>query len=124
MNPLEQKLKALDAFKDWSNYLLVTTLAAVGWVGADAKLHGWWKGLCLFALGLSAILAILTLAIVPVIAEKITEKDSIYETKATFLILSRCPPKYQSAALWPVCLWQHGALILGIILYVVAAIIG
>ena len=28
---LDQKLKALDAFKDWSNYLLVTTVAALGW---------------------------------------------------------------------------------------------
>jgi hypothetical protein len=39
MNPeLGQKLKALDAFKDWTNYLLVTTVAALGWAARkDAK---------------------------------------------------------------------------------------
>ena len=30
MTSKEQKLKALEYFKDWSNYLLVTTVAA-GW---------------------------------------------------------------------------------------------
>jgi hypothetical protein len=29
MQPTEQKLKALDAFKDWSNYLLITTVAGI-----------------------------------------------------------------------------------------------
>ena len=34
---MEQHLKALDSFKDWSNYLLVTTVAALGWTaGKDA----------------------------------------------------------------------------------------
>jgi hypothetical protein len=28
---IEQKLKALESFKDWTNYLLVTTVAALGW---------------------------------------------------------------------------------------------
>jgi hypothetical protein len=37
VDAVEQKLKALDAFKDWSNYLLVTTVAALGWTaGKDA----------------------------------------------------------------------------------------
>ena len=28
---LDQKLKALEAFKDWSNYLLIATVAALEW---------------------------------------------------------------------------------------------
>jgi len=28
--------KALEFFKDWSNYLLVTTVAALGWVADSA----------------------------------------------------------------------------------------
>ena len=35
MTQLEQKLKALDSFKDWTNYLLITTVAALGWVGTE-----------------------------------------------------------------------------------------
>ena len=31
---IEQQLKALEFFKDWSNYLLVTTVAALGWVAS------------------------------------------------------------------------------------------
>jgi hypothetical protein len=38
MQPTEQKLKALDAFKDWSNYLLITTVAALGWTASKDAL--------------------------------------------------------------------------------------
>ena len=30
---MSNELKALEFFKDWTNYLLVTTVAAVGWLG-------------------------------------------------------------------------------------------
>jgi hypothetical protein len=30
-----QKTSAIGMFKDWTNYLLVTTVAALGWVAAQ-----------------------------------------------------------------------------------------
>jgi hypothetical protein len=38
----DAQTKALEFFKDWSNYLLVTTVAALGWVasGKDFPISG------------------------------------------------------------------------------------
>jgi len=51
----EQKLKALEWFKDWSNYMLITTVAALGWVAAAPVYHGWGRRITLISLTLSTI---------------------------------------------------------------------
>jgi len=73
---IEQKLKALDSFKDWGNYLLLTTVAALGWTTAkDAASFSspWIKDACILLFAISVVFAILTLALIPHVAENITE---------------------------------------------------
>lgn len=120
MNPkVEQHLKALDSFKDWSNYLLVTTVAALGWVAGPEHtkiLVGalkWVTG----CLGASVILGICTLALIPHVAEKITEAtDSFYDIKpTTHPFLTKCVPV--SIRLKCVCWPQHALFIIGILIF-------
>jgi len=91
MNPhIEQTLKALEMFKDWSNYLLVTTVAALGWVATSdqpkisRKALRWTIG----ALGASTVFGIFTLALIPLVAEAIThETPSFYGVVPRFNLL-------------------------------------
>jgi hypothetical protein len=118
---LDQKLKALDAFKDWSNYLLITTVAALGWtVEKDAQpfCNSWMKSGAVLLFALSTVFAILTLALIPHVAELIKENKagdfpSIYgvywegwwvRLRLTYL-----------------CLPQHVLFLLGILLYAAGA---
>jgi len=84
MDAKEQKLRALEAFKDWSNYMLVTTVAALGWVASKDSPHFsscWTRTWCIWSLTLSIFFAVLTLALVPHIAEIIDGNKSIYAIK-------------------------------------------
>lgn len=111
---INQKLKALEAFKDWSNYLLVTTVAALGWTTAkDGATFSalWIKDTTILLFALSVVLAILTLALIPHIGEDLTEKDlSIYDVgwKGWF------GGHYE---LMDLCFPQHLLFLLGIVFY-------
>jgi hypothetical protein len=63
---------ALEAFSKWSNYLLVTTVAAVGWIssGHIKFRNAFLQSLILWCLGVSVIFGIFTLALVPLISEQ------------------------------------------------------
>jgi uncharacterized membrane protein YhdT len=113
MTGIEQKLKALEAFKDWSNYLLVTTVAAVGWISSE---HApgfplWWvRALCIWAFALSIVFAIFTLALIPHVGEDIGAADkSIY---TVYWRGYRVPLR-----LTHLCMPQHLLFIAGILLY-------
>ncbi len=73
MDPIDQRLRALDNFKDWSNYLLVTTVAALGWTSkTDVKFcTPWMREDAVLCFALSIMFAILTLALIPHVAEDI-----------------------------------------------------
>ncbi len=124
MTILERKLKALEFFKDWSNYMLVTTVAAIGWVtskeaSADMWTRPWVKPLCIWAFGLSSLFAILTLAVIPLIIDSMDkEKASIYEEKPSFKLLWLWGPKIP-IKLKVVCWPQHILFMIGIIFYVI-----
>lgn len=119
---VEQHLKALASFKDWSNYMLVTTVAALGWVasttspaiGPDAV--RWVIG----CLGASVLFAIFTLALVPIVAEGITQNtQSFYDVVADFDLIWTLGPRIGLKLKW-VCWWQHILFLAGIIIYTVA----
>jgi hypothetical protein len=112
---IEQKLKALDCFKDWSNYLLVTTVAALGWVAAkESGVHSIWVVWCL---AISAILGIFTLALIPIVAEGIREDTkSIYDVRARFRPLWMWGPELPARLKWA-CWPQHISFIVGILVY-------
>jgi len=119
-----QLLKALDSFKDWSNYLLVTTVAALGWVSTkDAgELAGHWKLPRIWAFALSVVFGIFTLALVPHIAEQLTSGDSsIYAVRASFHLFIFFGEDKPWVSLTWVCFPQHILFLAGIILYAVGS---
>jgi hypothetical protein len=74
-------IEALKAFKDWSNYLLVTTTVALGWVANDKGNSGGGSAgrhrvllASAWFLCLSIIFGIFTLALVPIVLEQIPDR--------------------------------------------------
>jgi hypothetical protein len=110
--------KALEHFKDWSNYLLVTTVAALGWVATKESphfLYSWMKIGCIWSLALSAIFGIFTLALIPLVAEQQGAVPSFYDVDAQFQIFG-CSHKMRIKT---VCFPQHVLFILGVVLFAV-----
>src|SRR5262249_50901266 len=83
-------LMALGFFKDWSNFMLVTTVAALGWT-AKVETNGGCRGLQLTSVvffALSIAFAVFTLALVPLVAEEIAGgAKSMYAVEANFNVL-------------------------------------
>jgi hypothetical protein len=120
MDKLEQKLKALDAFKDWSNYLLVTTVAALGWTAKDAThfCNAWMKSGAIFLFALSTVFAILTLALIPHVAELIKE-DAAGDLPSIYYVY--WDGWWVKLRLTYLCFPQHVLFLLGILLYAAGA---
>jgi hypothetical protein len=120
----EQLLKALEYFKDWSNFLLVTTVAALGWVATKDRPHISvaalrWTVLCF---GASVVFAIFTLALIPIVAEGITKATiSFYDTPARFMLLWLWGPELEFKLKY-VCRLQHVLFLAGIIVFTAASI--
>jgi hypothetical protein len=113
----EKLQEALSAFKDWSNYLLITTVAALGWVTEVATSLGNARGLVIWCFCLSVVFAIFTLALIPLVAESITPTTcSIYAVTARFKLLWMWGPEV-GLQLKAVCWPQHILFLLGIIIY-------
>lgn len=111
------KNEALAHFKDWSNYLLVTTVAALGWVATkDAPLfwQPWMKIACIWSFALSAVCGIFTLALIPLVAEQQGETESFYKVKAKFKLFGA-----RSLYMKQVCFPQHFLFIVGVVIFAV-----
>jgi hypothetical protein len=125
MDPhIEQLLNALDSFKDWSNYLLVTTVAALGWVATKDRLTTLSPIAVRFViciLAFSVVCGIFTLGLVPLIAERITtDTTSIYDVWGRFRPLYLFGP-YKCMRLKMVCWLQHVSFIVAIVVYATVA---
>ncbi|HEV7607092.1 MAG TPA: hypothetical protein VGO61_07135 [Steroidobacteraceae bacterium] len=108
--------KALEHFKDWSNYLLVTTVAAMGWVAESKTDHAnlLLKELAVWSFGLAIIYGILTLALVPLVAEELTARTkSIYDVKASCTLFGVTHGYYLTQACRP----QHILFVAGVVFY-------
>jgi len=85
--PEERLLISLDHFKDWSNYLLVTSIAVAAWLATN-KIPDINEAAHLVSLGLlvaSAGYGILTLSFVPLIAQQMKPSDiSIYNVEVRY----------------------------------------
>ena len=118
---VDRRIKALEFFKDWTNYLLVTTVAALGWVtkpGLDFSPPGL-KLACIWCLSASIVFAILTLALIPHISEQMKEDEkSIYKVKASFYIFGiQCRSRLKNA-----CFPQHVLFLAGVIIYSIGVV--
>lgn len=113
MTGLEQKLKALECFKDWTNYLLVTTVAALGWTSAkEGAILSFplLRSVCIWSFALSVVFGIFTLALIPHVGEDLGESDkSIYRVTWRGY---RVPLR-----LGHLCMPQHLLFLTGILLY-------
>ena len=110
-----QKTAAIASFKDWTNYLLVTTVAALGWVSTQPS--DLLAKICSGCLALSIIAGIFTLAMVPLVTERLRDDPkSIYEVEGKFTLWPKGGCEY-SMRLKPFCWPQHVVLLVGIVLY-------
>jgi hypothetical protein len=113
MNSTEQKLRALDSFKDWSNYLLLATTAAVGWTASKDAATFLTSGMKPWAVACfagSIIFAIMTLALIPHVAEDLKDSDS-----SIYKVYWR--GWWVELRLTRLCFLQHVLFLLGIVLY-------
>jgi hypothetical protein len=114
------QLEALRHFKDWSNYLLVTTVISLGWVSTGADLPFWAFSLSVGLLATSVVFAIFTLALIPHVAENIEPNQSIYSVKPEVRPLLFFSVKFMTIK-W-VCWPQHVLFVLGILVYALGSI--
>lgn len=108
---VDTKLDALNLFEKWSNYLLVTTVAAAGWIASNGVTFASTalKSAALWPLGVSVIFGIFTLVLVPLIAEQVKGGQSIYKVPVKFILLGTRWTLYLTQACRP----QHALFILG-----------
>jgi hypothetical protein len=120
---VEQLTASLGFFKDWTNCLLVTTVAALGWVGAKAPtLDGSAQQWTIAFFCLSIVFAILTLALIPLVGERLVAGSSIYDIEARFTIFWLWGPEGGAKLKW-VCWPQHVFFLAGIIVFSVGSML-
>jgi hypothetical protein len=117
-NHADRAQSALSAFKEWSNYLLVTTVASIGWIASKnvSFTNTNLQAASLLTLGLSTVFGILTLALIPLLVQQIEPEDvSIYKVKVNVGLLGFECGFYLTQACRP----QHILFIIGIAIYCV-----
>jgi len=125
---------ALTAFKVWSNYLLVTTVGLLAWVGELTQLN-LWRATSIGLLCFSAVFGIFTLALVPLVREEIAQApvidarselksrpQSIYDVNPEFRLFYGDLCMIRGTRLKHACWPQHAAFIAGVVFYSVASI--
>ena len=111
----DAKVAALQAFEKWSNYLLVTTVAAAGWTASKnvAFNSGNIRSAAFWSFGIAIVFGIFALALVPLVAQTMSSERSIYHVRVQFRIFGRLYRAYLTQACRP----QHAFFITGIMLY-------
>jgi hypothetical protein len=110
-------IASLGYFKDWTNYLLVTSVAALGWVAkGDALVVGWELTCTIAFLCISIIFAIFTLALVPLVGEQLRDGASIYSTRVAFRLFWLWGPEV-SAVLKSFCWPQHVFFLAAVVVF-------
>ena len=114
----EKHFEALRHFKDWSNYLLVSTVASLGWVATrQNELTDSMYLVSILAFSVSIVFAIFTLALIPLIAQNIEEHcTSFYDVKPTFRPFPPIPRR-QWTKIKTFCFPQHVLFLIGIAAY-------
>jgi len=116
MNELDADAKttALAFFKDWSNYLLLTTVAALGWVasGDIAFSSAWVRAVCIFSFALSIAFGILTLALIPLVQE---QRKLGHQSNYDVVVEYQLTPGWHGLCrLKSLCFPQHILFLLGV----------
>jgi hypothetical protein len=124
MSRLEQRIIALGYFKDWSNFLLVTTVAILGWTASpNSDLASPWDVICIWLFAFSVVLGIFTLALIPVVTEDLAEDaESFYYEKGSFHLWPWKGGSYHIRIKW-FCWPQHASFLIGIVCFAIGATI-
>lgn len=125
MSATDPNTKALEFFKDWSNYLLVTTVAAVGWIAGKDSIafsSAGPRAVCILALSLSIIFGVLTLALIPLVQEQRRVNASNYDVRVTYRMWSNTDDR--RCTLKSLCFPQHVLFVLGIIAFALGTMFG
>lgn len=121
--PETQGLKALSHLKDWSNYLLITTVAILGWI-ATGPAHSWpsstLKWWCMWSFALSLVFGIFTLALIPLVTEIYKGGKSIYTVYPHFDLLGGGSGT-RRIRIKHLCRPQHVLFIIGIFLFLIGS---
>lgn len=109
------RLVALGFFKDWSNYLLVTSVAALGWVSTKPLgITNWVHTASVVCLAVAIAFGIFTLAMIPLVAQQMKYEAAFYDVRVRTSPLLVGELRFRiKAVCWP----QHVAFIAGIVLY-------
>jgi hypothetical protein len=116
--PSESQTKALEFVNSASTYVLLATIALLGWVASGVEFTS--EGLRLGSMAcltLSAIFGIATLALVPLVQEARRPGQSNFDVEPRFLLFGR-----RSARLKGLLLPQYLFLLAGLILYVIGMV--
>src|SRR5262249_37403106 len=117
--------KALEFFKDWTNYLLVTTVAVLSWIASAAHpifSSSVARAACLVAFALSIVFGIFTLALIPLVQEArqtntATTITSNYSIHGEFWLFGPRRLRLKS-----VCFPQHVFFLFGIVVFVIGTL--
>ncbi len=120
---IDHLLKAVEFFKDSSNFLLLISVVALGWVvehpsGINESLND----TVVLCMGLSVVFGLFTMGLLPLVAETLTgTTSSIYDVRGefrTFVLGGR----HHSLPLKAVCWPQQVFFIAGILVYMIGNI--
>jgi hypothetical protein len=124
MNTQQQEffLAALSHFKDWSNILLVTTTAALGWVSTrQGNILKTTYYLSVWFLAISIVFGIFTLGFIPVVTEQFpyiagqaNPPPSFYQVRPAFFLGEW---EVSSFSIKHFCFLQHLFFLIGILTY-------
>jgi len=120
---IDHLLKAVECFKDSSNFMLMLSVVALGWVVEHpGGLHEGLRDAVVICMGLSVIFGLFTMGLIPLVAETLTgTTTSIYDVRGefrTFVLGGRDHSLPLKAVCWP----QQVLFIAGILLYVIGNI--
>lgn len=117
---IDHLLKAVECFKDSSNFLLMLSVVALGWVVEHpGGAHQTLRDAVVLCMGLSVAFGVFTLGLIPSVAETLTgTTESIYDVRGqfrTFVFGGRSHSLPLKAVCWP----QQILFLTGVLLYAV-----
>jgi hypothetical protein len=120
---IDHLLKAVEYFKDSSNFLLMLSVVALGWVVEHSgSVPESLKDVIVLCMGLSVVFGLFTMGLLPLVAETLTgTTQSIYDVRGEFRAFV-VGGAHHSLPLKAVCWPQQVLFITGIMLYAVGNI--
>lgn len=116
MTQTDKLLKGLEHFNTWTQVLIGTAAAGIGWI-AESQRVGWTLTASQWCLGTSILFGVLTMCQVPAMAQNASDKvPSVYQLRGHNYLLPFERFRFRPPIImlcWP----QHTLFIVAIVLY-------